>query len=377
MPKKEVHDLLSEIINSCENLNCLNDFDALTLDWNLPKQAAFNVDDLNATLITPVKQIEETIATPETNPNQSKSRVVTASSSPPPSSPSSPGPSNISYFDPSTMSTPARVNDGDNQTSSTIEQPQKQSQFDSFDTTILAATTAPSPANDGSKLINQPFTYQYPTSNAIAIVSLESNVPILIPVSTYTANSNALQPFQTQYLPNSIEISSEAKTTTTTPSTVVSSFQLNENAMEIDRLNLQIQSEPVREKPGHRAKRSRFKSAAFKELENLDPNAIQPKVSGANIEMFFFINLKTVSISFSKYFYPIDERGFTPEQRQILDNQLRKHVQLASQSYIQTYGHPELYTEAYRIKRFLVKKIINLLFFGNSFLCTFILLRFR
>lgn len=55
-----------------------------------------------------------------------------------------------------------------------------------------------------------------------------------------------------------------------------------------------------------------------------------------------------------QYFYPVDERGFTPEQRQILDAQLRKHVQLATQSYVQTYGHPELYTEAYRVKRFLV-----------------------
>lgn len=59
-----------------------------------------------------------------------------------------------------------------------------------------------------------------------------------------------------------------------------------------------------------------------------------------------------------QYFHSPDERGFTHEQRQILDSQLRMHVQLATQSYIQTYGHPELYAEAFKPKRFLVRPFI-------------------
>lgn len=73
-----------------------------------------------------------------------------------------------------------------------------------------------------------------------------------------------------------------------------------------------------------------------------------------------------------KSFYPVDERGFTPDQRQILDSQLRKHVQLATQSYIQTYEHPELQTFE-RAKQYLVsscsknpKNVICWTFFGMS-----------
>lgn len=222
---------------------------------------AVNFDDLNATLITPVKQIEQSLATPETTQNLSKSKVATATSS----TSSSPGPSNvsISYFDPTAMSTPARVN---GQMVSTVrletaEQSQQQQQqsdsFNSFDSTLLAPPISPSipSVNNGSTLNSPQFVYQYPTNANLPTVSSESNLPILISIPQY------------QMQPIMINMSSDPKTTSTT-----------ENTSEIDQLKRQIQSGPVSKKRGYRDKRSRFKSAAYVELENLDPNTIQPKV---------------------------------------------------------------------------------------------------
>lgn len=259
-----MHDLLSEIINSCESLNGLHDFDALTFDWNLPKQSTVNVDDLNATLITPVKQIEESLATPETNPNQSKTKVAAAATTSSSVS-SSPGPSNanLSYFNPNAISTPAaRVNGQLPATIRTDQQQQQSDSFDSFDSTLLAPSQQISPSINGARAMrNSPqFVYQYPTNT-------ESNPPILISTTHY------------QMQPIMINMSSGTNATSSIPSIVVSSFQSNENSVEIDRLNRQIQSGPVRSKRGYRERRSRFKNIAYMELENLDPNAIQPRVN--------------------------------------------------------------------------------------------------
>lgn len=257
---------------SCANsdLSEYPDFGALADDWNPAKLAAINADELNATLETPVKQTvnDESVDVPETNKDQSPTTKVETA-------PSSPGASNtnISHFDPNAMSTPAKF-------IQTPDQQQRQSQSQSLDSinSTLLAPPPPNSTNYSSPLINQQFTYayQYPTNTiTYSIGSFESNSPIHIPPMT----SNVINQYSTQqYSANLIKMSSEATTTTSAiPSTVISSFQINENPIEIERLNRQIQS---RQKPGHRAKRSRFKSAAFKELENLDPNTIQPKVSG-------------------------------------------------------------------------------------------------
>lgn len=315
VPKKEVHDLWNEIMESCVNsdLSEYPDFGALADDWNPAKLAAINADDLDATLETPIKQTEESSAVPETNKGRSK--VVAA----PMASPAASN-ANISYFDPNAMSTPARVDQ-------TPEQQQSQSRsqsFDSFNSTLLAPPSQPT--NHGSTPVNQQYVYQYPTGSTY---SFDSNTPILIQTPIpFAGNSNTLNQYLTRASQsNIVKMSSEAVTTSAIPSTVITSFQIDDDSTRMTPRNRQTRSG---RKSGHRSKTPRFKNA-YKELENLDPNAIQPKV-----------------------LYPVDERGFTPEQRQILDTQLRKHVQLATQSYVQTYGHPELYTEACHVKPFLV-----------------------
>lgn len=52
-------------------------------------------------------------------------------------------------------------------------------------------------------------------------------------------------------------------------------------------------------------------------------------------------------------------RGFTSDQLLILEQQLRMHVQLATQNFMQTYGHPEHYAHACKFRRFLVSSEIS------------------
>lgn len=243
---------MSEIINSCESLNGLNDFDALNFDWNYPKQTAVNVHDLNATLITPVKQIEEP---PATDHNQSKSELTTAIASP--------GPSNITYFDPIAMSTPARVNGQLSSTicrETTVQQQQQFNSFNSFDSTPISPSV-----NSGSTIISPQIVYQYATNTILPTVSQ----------------------FQTQ--PIVINVPYDPKPTSSIPSTVVPSHQSYDNSIEIDRLNRQIQSGPVRVR-GYRDKQSRFKRADYVELEHLDPSTIPPKVNEEHCNTCNFVH---------------------------------------------------------------------------------------
>lgn len=275
--KKEVDDLINDILNSCGDLNefdlqCgVSDFteyaNQLAVDGNLPKQVTVDVDDLNATLVTPVKELEESNSAPETSKNQSQSKVLAAST---PSTSNT----NISYFDPSKMSTPAKDINTSNQIPSLNQKPEQQS-FDSFNSTFLHTSSG----SDSRTLINQQFTYQYPTNN-YSIGSLELSSPILTPAVLITSTSHATVAMP--YAP----ISSGTITTTAAPSNVISSIQSNENSIEITHLNRQLQAGPVQKKPGHRAKRTRFKSAIYTELENLDPNTIQPKVSAKDSDRF-------------------------------------------------------------------------------------------
>lgn len=260
----------NEIWESCVNsdLSEYPDFGALTDDWNPAKLAGINADDLDATLETPVKQTDESAAVPEKN-NKGRSppsKVVTASLSSPAASSA-----NISYFDPNAMSTPARVDQ-------TPERQQSQSRsqsFDSFNSTLLAPPAQP--IDQSGTPVNQQYVYQYPTGGTYSIGSFEPNSPILKQTSvTYASNSNTqLNQYSTQAIQsNLVKMSSDAITTSAIPSTVITSFQIDDNSIEMERSNRQTRSG----KPGHRAKIARFKNASYKELEHLDPNEIQPKV---------------------------------------------------------------------------------------------------
>lgn len=274
VPKKEVHDLWNEIMESCVNsdLSEYPDFGALADDWNPAKLAGINADDLNATLETPIKQTDESTAVPETNKGRpSPSKVVAT----PLASPAASN-ANISYFDPNAMSTPARID----QTRDRQQSQSRSQSFDSFNSTLLAAPSQP--VSHSATPVNQQYVYQYPTGSSYSISSLDSNIPILIqsPIP-FGTNSTTFNQYSTQAnQSNLIKMSSEATTTPAIPSTVITSFQIDNDSIEMEQsTNRQTRSRSsVQRKPGHRAKLSRFKNAAYKELENLDPNAIQPKV---------------------------------------------------------------------------------------------------
>lgn len=51
--------------------------------------------------------------------------------------------------------------------------------------------------------------------------------------------------------------------------------------------------------------------------------------------------------------FPKDARGFVGDQFQILGQQMRQHVQLLAQNFIQTYGHPQFYTVADKFMTYL------------------------
>lgn len=272
VPKKEVHDLWNEIMESCVNsdLSEYPDFGALADDWNPAKLAGINADDLNATLETPVKQTDESLAPPEANKSRSSpSKGMTA----PLASPAASN-ANISYFDPNAMSTPAKIDQ-------TPERQQSQSQsqsFDSFNSTLLAPPSHP--ASHSGTPVNQQYAYQYPTGSTYSINSFDSNIPILIHTTlAFASNQNTLNQYSTQPIQsNLVKMSSEAITTSAIPATVITSFQIDDNSIEMTHPNQPNRTGPARGKPGHRAKLSRFKNAAYKELENLDPNTMQPKV---------------------------------------------------------------------------------------------------
>lgn len=242
--KKEVNDLLNDWC-SCIDLNFLdfNDLDGLTLDTSSSKHLPTTSNATNESLVTPVKQIDESVITPEPNQNQTKSDMIS----------SNPG---ISYFDPISISTPAKPNYNNNSIPTIYHQTQQQS-FDTFNNTLFSV-------NESG------FSYTSPRDKST----------VLVPVMTFTTNSNA-SPNQLAS-PYNVYVTIPPETTATTPamsSTVISSIQSNNNNNQIIHLSQQIEAGRVVKRPGCRAKRSRFKSAAYRELDNLDPNAIVPKVS--------------------------------------------------------------------------------------------------
>lgn len=62
------------------------------------------------------------------------------------------------------------------------------------------------------------------------------------------------------------------------------------------------------------------------------------------------------NILFEKVVDAENQLGFTDYQRELLNQQLRQHVQLATQCFIQVYGHPEydLWKKANTYKQYLV-----------------------
>ncbi|XP_031624264.1 uncharacterized protein LOC116341381 isoform X2 [Contarinia nasturtii] len=300
--KKEMKDLYHDMydILDINELTLLNytEFNPFEPDFNTSKQAPIVQEDISQSLITPVKHITEQLNTPECEKIQSQTESQATIQAPIPSNPP------MSHFEPNIISTPARPN--------FIHQTQQQS-VDSFNSSLLSVNESPVQC-----------TYPYPYPNAYTFTPVPENSPVM----TFLANSNvASNNFTLPYNSNLITTPYESTSIFTMSSSVISSTESDKIG---NSLKTQIECGPTPKRPGCRSKRSRFKSATYKELENFDPNSIEPP-----------------------HFSGTDERGFTFQQRLTLEEQLRMHVQLATQSYIQTYGHPEFYPEAPKIKQYL------------------------
>lgn len=254
--KKEVNDLLNDWC-SCIDLNFLdfNDLDNLTLETNSTKHLPTTSNETNESLVTPVKQIDESLNTPESNKNQTKSDMIS----------SNPG---ISYFDPISISTPAKPNYNNNSISPMYHQTQQQS-FDRFNNTLFSV-------NESG------FSFPPPRDKST----------VLVPVMTFTTNASS-NPSTSPY---NVYVTIPSETTATTSAmspTVISSIQSNNNNNRMLHLSQQIEAGAAVKKPGCRAKRSRFKSASYRELDNLDPNAIVPKAS-CRKRHYVWISIKLV-----------------------------------------------------------------------------------
>lgn len=249
-----MNDLLAEILGDYD----ISQFQSDWFDANSFTQEV-NADELDSTLVTPVKQIDEatdkTLETPDPNKLQCSSQAPIES----------PILSNqINYFDPNSISTPAKMDCSTNSISATNQT--QQSHNDSFSSTLLAV----------NETMQQPST-PYPLT-PYAFSPMQDKSPLFVPVMAIGSNSNT-QP-NIPYSPIIITMPSQAITTPTIPSTVISSVQLNEssNNTELLQLNEQLQSGSMPKRPGCRSKKARFKSARYKGLEDKDPNLIQPKV---------------------------------------------------------------------------------------------------
>lgn len=209
----------------------------MTIDLNSAKQAPTADHPLNESLVTPVKQVDELLTIPEPSKVQVQTQEESRVESPVPNN------TNISYFDPNAISTPAKPNF--NNIVSPALQTQQQS-FNSFNSTLLS--------------VNESSTQNTPSYsvNAYSFSPLQQdNVPIY--VLTHTNSSVS---------PENCKLATNATT---------SSTQSNSNEMQ--HLKHQVVTGSTPKRPGCRSKRSRFKRATYKELEHLNPYAIEPQVS--------------------------------------------------------------------------------------------------
>lgn len=237
--------------------------DLLSFDESNSKQAAATEENLNESLITPVKQSDE----PLTEHKEQDKMQSTQPAQPlkPKDCDRIESPTLLNqettYFDPNAISTPGKP-DFKNNHLYTGHQLQQQS-FDSCNSTLLSVNDAVPP--------NQ---YSY-SINRYSFSPLQENTTIYSPIMTLAGNSrvssnNISMPYNNQLV---INMPAEAPTTL---SNMISSVPSN---CQIQYLNQQMEGGPISKRPGCRSKRSRFKSAVYKELEQLHPNAVDPQVN--------------------------------------------------------------------------------------------------
>lgn len=171
-------------------------------------------------------------------------------------------------------------------------------------------------------------TYQYPI-NPLTFSPIKETQPIIVPMIAY--NPYAGSTGGGAAMPNSLyPYSSILVTVPSMGNTDLSLIPRNtEQPKATDAmtcLSRQIQSG----RPQIKRKRHRYSAIADSKLSNLDPNSIETLT------------------------FPENAVGFTTQQRKMLDQQLRMHVQLSTQSFLQVYAHPNYFNRQQIFRNFLV-----------------------
>lgn len=247
--KKELKDLVNELTGFIDKTF----FDYLSYsEATNSKQVPATEENLNESLITPVKQNDDLFnAQKEPNkmqPDQStlplESKEYGRIESPTLLNQST------TFFDPNAISTPGKPDFKTNHISS--EHQSQQQSFDSFNSTLLS--------------VNESLP---PTQHSYSFSPLQGNTAIHAPLMSFAGNYNvSSNNISAPYNQVLITMPSEATTTPAMPSAMLSSY-----------LNQETECSLTTKRPGCRSKRSRFKSASYKELEQLHPNAVDPHVS--------------------------------------------------------------------------------------------------
>lgn len=264
MSKKELNDLLNEIYESLIEGHDLvhNDIDT--------HQA--NVQSATDDLITPHKDLNQQLTTPETSkiespqqaPNDNSSQFALTNTS-------------ITvrddlltstYFDPNVMSTPARPPDKPSYSQQTVNYSMTQ-YSDTANSTLISANET-----------STHYTYQYPVNTFSPMK--DNTTPILLPIISLNAT------------PNQTIVANGLMQSSPSVYLAMQSFPQTsfDSSVASNNLNCSIhqpeQNAPQKARAGSRSKRNRFKSALYSDLEGLDAKMIPTYENVSFSHSFYF-----------------------------------------------------------------------------------------
>lgn len=241
--KKELNDLKDELYEWLIDVP-LNGFgDPFAFMTNTAKPST--TDELNDSLVTPVKDLPEPLLTPNTTTDMITEAETTIQAS------NDHNTSATNYFDPKIISTPARFDPVVSYDYGAYMPYQNTEQ-------IYGQHPYTDPFNHSFSAINETLnqnSYSYPVGLS---PYKDMNNSFLIPIVTFPTNPNDVQS----------NVSPIILPTPAMPSTIVTP------KITINYCPPQQTETLVKTQPGCRAKRSRFKGATYKDLEHLDPNTI-------------------------------------------------------------------------------------------------------
>lgn len=242
VPRKEVNDLLSELFDLPSNFLDFNYVsDMLTIDTNAQNKPALEMQDLDQSLVTPIKEMDAALKTPNNNSGiieEMQNSPITSNTS-------------VHYFDPNVASTPARPLG-----EVSIPSDNELQQSTNLSNTLVASTDS-----------NSQYSYPYLT-NSFMYNSSQDKSSIFVPFIKLAANT----PQNDVSVPNTPIVVSFPSNLVMTPY----SNQTTAINPEVVRLAQQLEGGPVPKRPGCRSKAVRFRN--FKELENLTPSQVKAKV---------------------------------------------------------------------------------------------------